>query len=237
MGIFNLFDIYNKTRKMKIKINEEQYSKLVKSLQEAAPQANQPAQQPAQNTQQPSDSKAMVDAIANDPSMKQAFYKQPSLWNIMKSALKGEKRKGTGIVPAEDIIRQYGLTNLNKDIASIIKNFNFNKPVTYELLTNTITFPSSKQGAQPIVFQKNKKYSAVVTSPNVGDNYLVLTDGGAKVKIFIKSKNQKQPGRNVFDVVFNKMILDAQGKMVKSQINATIMIDSKKGSGYYDYKR
>lgn len=215
---------------MKIKINKEQYNKLVESLKEAAPQ-------PAQNVNQPSDSKAMVDAIANDPSMKKAFYKQPTLWNVMKSALKGEKRQGTGVVPAEDIISKYGLTNLNKEVASIIKNFNFNKPVTYTLMTGTITFPSSKKGAQPIVFETNKKYSAIVTEPKFGERYLVLTDNGAKVKMFIKNKNQKQLGRNVFDVVFNKMVPDAQGQMVKKQINATIMLDSKKGSGYYDYKR
>jgi hypothetical protein len=216
---------------MKIKINEEQYKKLVKSLTEDQPLSGQTD---SDKNIEFANKKDMVKSIVNDPSMMKAFYKQPSLWNILMSKLKGKKAKGTGVIPAEDIAKKYGLYNLSKNMYNMVKNFNFNKSVTFTLLSDTVTFPSENP---PVVYEANKKYSAIVSEPKLGQKNIVLIDKNTKVKIIIKDKNTSEMSRNTFNVVFSKLVPDGQGQLVNDYVKAIIMIDSRKDSGFYNYKR
>jgi hypothetical protein len=45
--------------------------------------------------------------IFNDPYLKKAFYKAPTLWNYFTSALTNKKARGTGILPAYELINKY----------------------------------------------------------------------------------------------------------------------------------
>lgn len=51
--------------------------------------------------------------ILSDPILKKAFYTTPTLWNYFTSALKNKKARGTGILPAYDIINKYYKTKID----------------------------------------------------------------------------------------------------------------------------
>jgi len=218
--------------KMKIKINEEQYNRLINSLKENEPSSGETET----NDVNVKTDKDLVQSIVNDPSMMKAFYKQPSLWNSFLSALTGKKRKGTGIMPGEDIAKKYGLYMHSKQMRHMVKDFNFNKPVSFTLISDDIEFPVG-ENKPPIIYKNSKRYLTMVSEPKLGDKYLVLRDENTKTKIFIKDKNTSEISRNTFNVVFSKLVPDGQGGFVKKNVNAIITLDSKKGSGFYNYKR
>jgi len=45
--------------------------------------------------------------IINDPNVKKAFYTSPSTWDYFVSALKNKEARGSGILPAYDLINKY----------------------------------------------------------------------------------------------------------------------------------
>jgi len=208
-------------------------------------QKEEPKQEePKQDTSEPvvddsqGDAKKMMDAIINDPMMKKAFYRQPNLWNLISSAMKGENPEGTGILPAKQIIQKYNMGKIEKQIGGLIKNFSFNKPLTYTLISGDITFEPFDKDGQPIIFKTNGKYKATVKEVDVEDSNLSLYDKKAKVKIIIKNENKKERNPNTFDVIFQKKYIDKKTKKSSTKsFNATITISSVKDSGYFDYEK
>ena len=208
-------------------------------------QKEEPKQEePKQDTSEPvvddsqGDAKKMMDAIINDPMMKKAFYRQPNLWNLISSAMKGENPEGTGILPAKQIIQKYNMGKIEKQLGDLFKNFSVNKPLTYTLISGDITFEPFDEDGQPIIFKKNGKYSAKVDEVDIEDSNLSLYDEKAKVKIIIKNENKKQRKPNTFDVIFQKKYIDKKTKKSSTKsLDAIITIFSVKDSGYFDYKK
>ena len=183
------------------------------------------------------DAKKLMDAIINDPLMKKAFYKQPNLWNLIMSAIKGENPKGTGILPAKQIAQRYKISKIEKQLGESFKNFSVNRPLTYVLISNDLSFESSDKNGDPIIFKTNGNYKATVEEIDVEDNYLSLYDKKADIKIIIKNKNEKERKPNTFNVIFEKRYTDERTKKSKTKsLNAVITISSVRGSGYFDYK-
>lgn len=180
------------------------------------------------------DAKAVFDAIVNDAGMKRAFYTQPTLLNLIISAIKGTNREGTGILPAKEIVKKYRITNYEKQLGEKFNNFSFNKPIIYTLLSNSIEFQS--ENGNPIKYTTNKQYRAIVKNVDLKDKHLSLSDEKASVEIQIKSENKRERKENTFNATFIKEVVIDGKKSIKS-IDAVIMIESRRNSGYYDYKR
>ena len=64
------------------------------------------------------EAKKAMSMILNDPTLKKAFYTQPSLWNLFVAELKGEKATGKGIVPTLKIINNYENTSIERKLGS-----------------------------------------------------------------------------------------------------------------------
>jgi hypothetical protein len=217
------------------------------SGQKEEPKQEEPKQdtsEPKQDTSEPvvddsqGDAKKMMDAIINDPMMKKAFYRQPNLWNLISSAMKGENPEGTGILPAKQIIQKYNMGKIEKQLGDLFKNFSVNKPLTYTLISGDITFEPFDKDGQPIIFKTNGKYSAKVDEVDIGESNLSLYDEKDKVKIIIKNENKKERKPNTFDVIFQKKYIDKKTKKSSTKsFNAIITIFSVKDSGYFDYKK
>jgi hypothetical protein len=138
--------------------------------------------------QKKAEAKKLMDAIVNDPLLKKAFYKQPNLWNLIMSAIKGENPKGTGILPAKQIAQKYKVSKIEKQLGESFKNFSANRPLTYTLISNDLSFEPSDKNRDPIIFKTNGNYKATVEEVDVEDNYLSLYDKKEDVKIIIKNK-------------------------------------------------
>ena len=66
------------------------------------------------------DAKAAYEKILNNPELRNAFYKQPSFWEMFKAELKGEKPTGTGIITALDILDKYNLRQYNEKLSNMV---------------------------------------------------------------------------------------------------------------------
>jgi hypothetical protein len=183
---------------------------------------------------QKKDAKKVMDAIINDPLMKRAFYKQPSLLNFIISAIRGKNPKGTGILPAKQIITNYKTSKIKDALGELFENFRTNRPLEYKLLSEPITFKSTNNG-EPIVYEMNHTYGAKVKEVEVDNNYLTLIDEGNNVTIQIKGKNESSRKPNAFNVTFQKVYTDEKTKKSETKsYNAFVQMISKEGSGYYD---
>lgn len=211
-------------------------------------QKEEPKQEePKQDTSEPvtvdakkntkKNAKQTMDAIINDPILKKAFYKQPSLLNMIMSAIKGENPKGTGIVPAQQIIRNYEISKVKGTLGDAFDNFITNKDLTYTLRGDTINFDQDENG-KPITFNTVDVYSAKVNEIKIGDLNLSLYDDKKDVKIIVKKENKTERKPNTFDVTFQKKYIDKATKKYQTKsINGIITINSKEGSGYFNSKK
>ncbi len=180
------------------------------------------------------DGKAVLDAIVDDPAMKRAFYSQPTLLNLIMNTIKGKNREGKGIIQAKEIIQKYRIKDYEKQLGEIFKNFSFNKPIIYTLLSKTIEFDTEK--GQPIKYVTNKQYRGIVNDVDFKDKFLTLKDEKSGVEIQVKSQNTRERKENTFNVTFVKEVVE-NGKKVMKNIDGVITIESRRNSGYYDYKR
>ena len=204
-------------------------------------------EEPKQDTSEPvtvdakkntkKNAKQTMDAIINDPILKKAFYKQPSLLNMIMSAIKGENPKGTGIVPAQQIIRNYEISKVKGTLGDVFDNFIPNKDLTYTLRGDTINFDQDENG-KPITFNSVDVYSAKVKELKIGDLNLSLYDDKKDVKIIVKKENKTERKPNTFDVTFQKKYIDKATKKYQTKsIDGIITIISKEGSGYFNGKK
>jgi hypothetical protein len=175
------------------------------------------------------DPKALYDSIVNDPVMKTAFYKQPSLWNYLVAIVKGEKPRGSGLVSAADIVSDYRQSKIGREIGPDFDNFVDNKELTYKILSRQeIVFEPSTKGGQQIIYKINIEYKAKVLPIEFDDEKLTLEDEKAGVSIIIRSKNKKERTEYPFDVLFIKKYDNGEEK----KYNAVIDIKNVKGSGF-----
>ena len=200
----------------------------------------EPEKQPEQQPEKQSDAetqdevssidpKALYDSIVNDPTMKTAFYKQPSLWNYLVAIVKGEKPRGTGLVSAANIVSDFRRSRIKNEIGSDFDSFVFNKELTYKILSpQSIVFDSVKAGNPQIEFKNNIDYTAKVLPISFDDEKLTLEDKKAGISIIIRSKNTKERTQHPFNVLFIKKYDNGEEK----KYNAVIDIKDVKGSGF-----
>ena len=165
------------------------------------------------------EAKKMMQAILNDPIMKKAFYSEPSLWNTIVSAIKGEKPRGTGIKPAKEILSKYQENKQEKKLGPQGDNFKRDKLAQFEVLNNNIVIKSSGVSTEDLVLRTNTKYDALVNPYKVGDEYLTLSNKRLKYNI-----NVLRPHKDITDGFDVKII-----KYVKSKTTGEISEFSKNG--------
>ena len=75
--------------------------------------------------------------ILSDPTLKDAFYKQPTFWQTFTAELKGEKPQGNGILRALDILNKYDLRGFQNELSRKLTDngkitIKFIDPITIE---------------------------------------------------------------------------------------------------------
>lgn len=140
------------------------------------------------------DARKAYDVIINDPILKQAFYKQPSLWNLFVAELKGIKSVGTGIVPTLDLVGKYKSKKIETKLGS---EFKANKTVQFIVLDKPIQIVYLDKASSSKTFQLDagKPYEIKVRDYKIGDEYKVLYSGVDSYKILVKAKTDEP---NVF---------------------------------------
>ena len=177
------------------------------------------------------EAKAMMQAIINDPLMKKAFYKQPTLWNLIVSAVKGVNPKGTGINPAMKIINQYKTKDNKLKIGSTGNNFKTNKPAKFEIIETEFFMNPTGNPSDILKLEPNATYKAWVNEYKLGDEYLTLSNKKLGFKILIKK--ELKDIANGFDVIIVKIVEGKKtGEIREYPKEAKIRFKNERGSGY-----
>lgn len=175
----------------------------------------------------------MVKAIINDPIMKKAFYKQPTLWNLILNTARGKNSSGTGIGPAWNIINQYGEAKQLKSLGPNGKNFKSNKPAQFEVMYEPLVINPTGLPNDELKFNPSPaRYTAFVNPYKVdGDDRLTLESKkyGFKIRVL-------KPYKNVPDTfeasVIKIMRTKKTGEIKEFSKPAIIKFINENGSGY-----
>jgi hypothetical protein len=93
-----------------------------------------------------SDGKEALDMILNDPTLKAAFYTQPTFLERLKAELSGKAATGTGIKPTLDLLGKYFDKQVNEKIGD---GFRDNKVALFEVKQNVvITYTEGNKNKQ-----------------------------------------------------------------------------------------
>lgn len=172
------------------------------------------------------EAREMMKTIINDPVLKKAFYKQPSLINSIMSAIKGEPALGSGIGPALTIIDKYVMNKLSRKMGESVRNFKLGKSATFKMyIPITIKYMfNSRQQIQD--FGTLNPYKAIVKT---GENSIELENREGGWKAIINSKVEgEQDTYMVTMVKFNKT-KEGEIKTLGKQDNVKIKMIKSQG--------
>jgi hypothetical protein len=127
--------------------------------------------------------KKAMEAILNDPLLKQAFYKQPNLWQLFKAELQGKKAPGTGILPTIQLVGDYEKKRISERLGA---EFIEGKELKYKF-DQKISIPYvNKNGEQTsLVIDKDRNYIGKVAPHELGvDGVIINWYGGGKTIIY-----------------------------------------------------
>ena len=175
--------------------------------------------------------KDMMKVILNDPLMKKAFYRQPTLWNLLISALEGKNPKGTGIGPAMNVISQYGTAKNKKILGPNGNNFKVNKNAKFEVLNKEIFINPTGNPYDILRLSPNAEYDAMVNEYKLGDKHLTLSNKRLGFKIIVLGSAKDAP--DTFEVSIVKVVKGKKtGEIKEYPKNAKIRFVNERGSGY-----
>lgn len=146
--------------------------------------------------------------IINDPDIKSAFYKAPSLWNYFTSAIKNKKARGTGILPAYELISKY----YDKKIDDKLPGFSDkqNKKAEFYFLDQVGIeyYSENRKNTEPSKIVLNGTHRATVRPYKGGDgNTKTLTNSDEGFKIKVKKPITNEDNVYLCDVsVYKKNI-------------------------------
>lgn len=164
------------------------------------------------------DAKAAYEKILSNPELKNAFYKQPSFWEMFKAELKGEKPTGTGIITALDILDKYNLRRFNEKISNMLTP---NEKVTIKFLENyTIKFDENKT----LDFNSFEKYVLKIVKKNSNETQ-VLYGKKDNIDYYLPLTNPEPEKNNDIGDVFTSII-------GKEKYMFRILTDEKESPGY-----
>jgi hypothetical protein len=183
------------------------------------------------NSVSSSDAKKMMQMIISDPLMKQAFYKNPTLWNVIVSAVKGEKPRGTGIVSAYKIIGDYRTRAIKDKIGPSANHFKMGRAANFKFIEQNVSMNPTGQLTDKLELPITSTFRAVLQKYKLNDDNLVLSSSQPSFKIVIKKEIENLP--NSFEVEVVKEIKTRLGIKTYTQ-PAKVRFESAQGTGYYN---
>jgi hypothetical protein len=108
-----------------------------------------------------------MEMILKDETLKKAFYRQPSLWDLFVAELTGKKATGKGIVPVLDIIDNYQHKETTKKLKAEFKE---DKLIEIQFLENVNIPFVHRNKNESYTFDKSKTYTPKVLNQKLGEN-------------------------------------------------------------------
>ncbi len=174
----------------------------------------------------------MIKAILEDPIMKKAFYKKPSLWNMIVSAAMGKNPRGTGIGPALNIINQYGEAKQKRKLGDSGRNFRAGKRAKFEVMFDEIVINPTGDPNDLLRLIPGRIYDAEVNAYKLGGPQdIVLTNKILGISITVL--NQYRELEDTFEVKIRKSIKGRKTQEITDSEKIGILkLINEPGSGY-----
>lgn len=146
--------------------------------------------------------------VVNNPELRKAFYKAPSLWNYFTAAMQNKKARGSGIYPAYQIINNFFNDRINNKLPGFTDKEN--KRATF-YLTDDIEIPyyTLTDSKNRRMFRLDRGYrKATVTQYEAGlGDVKVLSyrssGGNYGYKIAVKKPTGDKPDEYFCDIYVN----------------------------------
>lgn len=180
------------------------------------------------------EAKKAMSMILNDPTLKKAFYTQPSLWNLFVAELKGGKATGKGIVPTLRLVNSYESNYIQKKLGG---QFIKNKKVTFKPFEDVKIpfFKGNKEFTYPFNKNTNLEYHPMVMERKLGEGFKIkgkLEDDLAYEIEIIKKIEEVE---NIFECRITMIVLESTGEKrypYNGRIKIQIVNDETKSPGY-----
>lgn len=178
------------------------------------------------------DAEKMMKAILSDPTMKKAFYKKPSLWNMIVAAVKGGNPKGTGIGPAKQIVNKWGEAESKRKLGESGRNFRAGKRAKFEIIYNGVYMNPTGSPKDVLNMTVGKTYDAEVNSYKLGGpKAVILTNKALGITITILKPYRDL--EDTFEVKIKKSIKGKTTQEIKDyEKSAILKFVNEPGSGY-----
>lgn len=178
------------------------------------------------------EAREMMKTILNDPVLKKAFYKQPSLIDSIIATMKGQPAVGHGIGPALDIINKYVTDKIGKKLGESVKNFKLGKPVSFKLYTPTTIRYMLNARQQTQEFGIINPYKAIVKH---GESSIELVSNEGGWKAIINSSVEGEEDTYLVDMV--KFVTTKEGEIKTLGKQDNVKIRMIKSPGYTPYEK
>ncbi len=171
--------------------------------------------------------KEMMQRIINDPVLKKAFYKQPSLIDTIIDSMKGEPSRGKGIGPSLAIIDKYVTNKFGKKIGTNVKNFKVGKPALFKLLAPIVIKYMANAKQQTQEFGIINPYKGVV---KYGETSMELVSNEGNWKVIINTAVNGEEDTFLVDVL--KFTTTKEGEIRTLGRQDNVKIRMVKSHGY-----
>ncbi len=172
-----------------------------------------------------------IEIISNDPLMRKAFFKEPSIWDSLVAAAKGKNPRGVGVIPSRKLIGTYKTNQIKNKIGPSAQGFRPGKATTFKFIDKTVIMNPTGQLKDKLTLPLTSTYRGVVQRYRLNDNDLVISSSQPRFKITIKDEIEGRP--NSFNVVVIKEVRSNRGIETYEQ-NARVRFANSKGTGYYN---
>lgn len=196
-----------------------------KNKKDKEPEAKEPE---ADEDKLKSDGKVALDMILNDPTLKAAFYTQPTFLQRLKASLSGKDATGTGIKPTLDLLKKYNTKKMDEKLGNSFKD---NKVAIFEVLDDVlISYGKNKQ----FRLDRGVQYNAKPRQAELGDddNKVLREDPSGKPRdsfeIIVLDKSNEE---NTYICKVNK-IEKTQNQIKRYPAPSKIRIKFLKSDGY-----
>lgn len=176
-----------------------------------------------QERQLRNDGKKAMDLILNDPTLRKAFYQQPSLWKLFKGELKGKPAEGSGILPTIKLVGRYfdRVFRERMNASFIPHRIVTFRPVEY------FTVPYSRNGKKfDYAFNNvdNEGYETVVMDRKLAENWrLKSRDTSQTVRYEVEILNRSEEYQDEF--IVNMTIVVKEKTEVRRFTKENVKID------------
>lgn len=174
-------------------------------------------------------SRDAIKNILNDPDLKNAFYKEPSLFNMIVAASKGKKADGVGILPALKLVNKYNLNKIKNNIGDSANFFKIGKKATFNVVKPINIGYNDGKESKTLEFKTDLSYTGTIKMSDFIEIDKVFANN-IHWKVIIKNQIPNEENTYISDISIYEIKKNGEIKTLGTEKNVKIRMV--KSNGY-----